>query len=69
MRCRRQMGALIWYNVNLDKTSKAKCNEQALLCRSWSGKHHRVVQGINLITLLWIDSECHSRCDYRYYAT
>jgi hypothetical protein len=38
--------------------------------RHWSGKHHRVVQGINLITLLWSDgleSQKLIPCDFRLY--
>jgi hypothetical protein len=30
-------------------------------------KHHRVVQGINLISLLWTDGEAHLPCDFRVY--
>jgi hypothetical protein len=33
----------------------------------WSGKHHRVVKGINLLTLVWTDGEGHIPCDYRLY--
>lgn len=32
-----------------------------------SGKHGRVVQGINLITLLWTEGDSHIPCDYRLY--
>jgi hypothetical protein len=39
-----------------------------LVTRHWSGKHRQVVQGINLITLLWTDGERHLPCDYRLYA-
>jgi putative transposase len=38
-----------------------------LVTRHWSGKHHRVVQGINLISLLWTDGEAHLPCDFRVY--
>ena len=38
-----------------------------LLTRHWSGKHGRVVQGINLITLLWTQGDSHIPCDYRFY--
>ncbi len=38
-----------------------------LLTRHWSGKHRRVVQGINLLTLLWTDGEALIPCDYRLY--
>jgi hypothetical protein len=38
-----------------------------LVTRHWSGKHHRVVQGINLISLLWMDGEAHLPGDFRVY--
>lgn len=33
----------------------------------WSGKHHRVVKGINLITTLWTDGSALIPCDFRLY--
>ena len=33
----------------------------------WSGKHGRVVQGINLISLIWTDDACRLPCDFRLY--
>lgn len=30
-----------------------------LMTRHWSGKHGRVVQGINLMTLLWTEGDRH----------
>jgi hypothetical protein len=38
-----------------------------LVSRHWSGKHHAVVKGINLITLLWTDGDRIIPCDYRIY--
>ena len=38
-----------------------------LVGRHWSGKHHAVVQGINLVSLLWTDGDRHIPCDYRIY--
>lgn len=38
-----------------------------LVGRHWSGKHHRVVQGIDLVSLLWTDGDRHIPCDYRIY--
>jgi putative transposase len=38
-----------------------------LVCRHWSGKHHAVVRGINLITLVWTDGDRQIPCDYRLY--
>ncbi len=35
--------------------------------RHWSGKHGAVVQGINLISLVWTDGDCCLPCDYRLY--
>src|SRR4030067_2922661 len=39
----------------------------ALVSRHWSGKHHAVVQGINLISLVWTDGEGRLPCDFRLY--
>jgi putative transposase len=39
----------------------------ALVSRHWSGKHHEVVQGINLISLVWSDGDAALPCDYRLY--
>src|SRR4051794_26792200 len=36
-----------------------------LVGRHWSGKHHAVVRGIDLVTLLWTDGDRHVPCDYR----
>ena len=33
----------------------------------WSGKHQRVVDGINLLTLLWTDGDRHVPCDWAAY--
>lgn len=33
----------------------------------WSGKHHQVVKGINLLTLLWTDGDRHVPTDYAIY--
>ncbi len=38
-----------------------------LVQRHWSGKHHAVVEGINLITVLWSDGDRHVPVDYRIY--
>jgi hypothetical protein len=46
----------------LDKPS-AKNIE--LVQRHWSGKHHAVVEGIHLMTLLWTEGERHGPVDYR----
>jgi putative transposase len=61
----RQSGLLVLDDTTLDKPHASK---MALVTRHWSGKHHRVVKGINLISLLWTD-ESHGRlpCDFRLY--
>jgi DDE superfamily endonuclease len=38
-----------------------------LVHRHWSGKHNRVVDGINLLTLLWTDGDRHVPCDWAVY--
>ena len=61
---RRERGALVLDDSTLDKPYARK---MGLLTRHWSGKHRRVVQGINLLTLLWTDGEALLPCDYRLY--
>lgn len=46
----------------LDKPYAEKMD---LVQRHWSGKHHAVVEGINLITLLWTDGDRPVPVDYR----
>ena len=38
-----------------------------LVTRHWSGKHHAVVEGINLTTMLWTDGLSSLPCDCRLY--
>ena len=38
-----------------------------LVTRHWSGRHRRVVSGINLLTLLWTDGHALIPCDFRIY--
>jgi hypothetical protein len=57
-------GVLVLDDSTLDKFY---AREMALVTRHWSGKHRRVVQGINLITLLWSDGDSCIPCDYRLY--
>jgi len=57
-------GVLVIDDTTLDKPY-ARAME--LVTRHWSGKHHRVVMGINLISLLWTDGEAHWPCDFRIY--
>lgn len=60
-----EQGVLIIDDSTLDKPYARQIE---LVSRHWSGKHHQVVQGINLVTLLWTDGERHIPCDYRIYA-
>ena len=57
-------GCLILDDSTLDKPYARK---MALVTRHWSGKHRQVVQGINLLSLLWTDGERYIPCDYRLY--
>jgi len=59
---RREQGVLVLDDSTLDKPYARK---MGLLTRHWSGKHRRVVQGINLLTLLWTDGEALLPCDDR----
>jgi len=60
----RTSGLLIIDDTTLDKPYAQSI---ALVHRHWSGKHHRVVSGINLVTLLWSDGQHAVPCDYRLY--
>ena len=57
-------GVLILDDSTLDKLYARKID---LVSRHWSGKHRKVVSGINLITLLWTDGERYIPCDYRLF--
>lgn len=46
---------------------KLYAEKMELVTQHWSGKHGRVVQGINLITLLWTEGDRHIPLDYRFY--
>ncbi len=58
-------GMLVIDDSTLDKIYSKKIE---LVTHHWSGKHHRVVKGINLISLLWTDGDSQLPCDYRVYA-
>lgn len=60
----REMGMLVIDDTTLDKPYASK---MALVTRHWSGKHHEVVQGINLISLVWTDGNGCLPCDFRLY--
>jgi len=57
-------GLLIIDDTTLDKPY---ASQMALVSRHWSGKHHAVVQGINLLSLVWSDGDAALPCDYRLY--
>jgi hypothetical protein len=57
-------GLLVIDDTTLDKPY---ASQMALVSRHWSGKHHEVVQGINLISLVWSDGDACFPCDYRLY--
>ncbi len=57
-------GLLVLDDSTLDKHYAKKID---LVSRHWSGKHKRVVRGINLITLVWTDGDTVVPCDYRIY--
>lgn len=56
-------------NLVLDDSTADKqyARNIELVTRHWSGKHHAVVEGINLLTLLWTDGEAKIPCDFRLY--
>jgi putative transposase len=59
-----EWGLLVVDDTTLDKPYSKKME---LVHRHWSGKHHRVVSGINLTTLLWSDREALVPTDFRVY--
>ncbi len=61
---RRDIGILIVDDTTLDKPYATHIE---LVHRHWSGKHHRVVHGINLVTVLWSDGNHCVPCDYRFF--
>lgn len=60
----KKSGVLVIDDSTLDKPYASK---MALVTRHWSGKHGRVVQGINLTSLVWTDGDCRLPCDFRLY--
>ena len=57
-------GLLVLDDSTLDKFYAKKIE---LVSRHWSGKHKRVVWGINLISMVWTDGDRVIPCDYRVY--
>ena len=61
---KREKGVLILDDTTLDKPYAEKMD---LVTYHWSGKHGRVVKGINLVTLLWSDGRALIPSDFRLY--
>jgi hypothetical protein len=57
-------GILVLDDTTLDKPYAEKIE---LVTYHWSGKHHDVVLGINLVTTLWTDGDRLIPCDFRVY--
>ena len=55
-------GVLVFDDTVLDKPF---ARHMGLVGSHWSGRHKRVVQGINLVTALWTDGDALWPCDYR----
>ena len=60
----RDKGLLVIDDTTLDKPY---ASQMALVTRHWSGKQHAVVQGINLISLVWTEGDVAFPCDFRLY--
>jgi hypothetical protein len=60
----KEEGLLLIDDSTLDKPYAKRID---LVYRHWSGKHHKTVLGINLLTSLWTDGDKHIPCDYRIY--
>jgi hypothetical protein len=60
----REQGLLVVDDSTLDKSY---ARAMGLVTSHWSGKHHRVVLGINLISLVWTDGDARFPCDFRLY--
>ena len=57
-------GLLVIDDTTLDKPY---ASQMALVTRHWSGKQHEVVQGINLISLVWTEGDAAFPSDFRLY--
>jgi len=60
----KERGLLVLDDTTLDKPYAQRIE---LVTYHWSGKHGRVVKGINLLTLLWTGDEKLIPCDFRVY--
>ena len=61
---RLKSGVLVLDDSVLDKPYARRMD---LVHHQWSGKHHGVVKGIGLLTVLWTDGDRRLPCDYRVY--
>jgi putative transposase len=57
-------GVLVIDDSTLDKPYSKHIE---MVTRHWSGKHHRVVQGINLVSTIWTDGTAIFPVDFRIY--
>ena len=60
----RDNGFLIVDDTTLDKPYSYQIE---LVTYHWSGQHHRIVKGINLVTLIWTDGTSIIPLDFRVY--
>jgi hypothetical protein len=60
----RERGLLILDDSTLDKPY---AQAMGLVTRHWSGQHHQVVNGINLVSLVWTAGDARFPCDFRIY--
>ncbi|WP_374686171.1 transposase [Promineifilum sp.] len=59
-----QEGMLVLDDSTLDKPY---ARAMALVTSHWSGKHRAVVEGINLVSLVWTAGDARYPCDFRLY--
>jgi hypothetical protein len=62
--CYSEVGLLIIDDTILDKPYSKHMD---LVYRQWSGKHHQLVNGINLETVVWTHNEAIIPVDFRIY--
>lgn len=60
----KRRGVLVIDDSTLDKPYSRKIEPVSY---HWSGKHHAVVKGINLISMIWTDGDLMMPVDYRVY--
>ncbi len=65
--CGREAHAFVDKSRVIDDTTLDKPYASKLVSYHWSGKHHRVVKGINLQSLIWTDGDQLIPIDYSLY--